>query len=299
MEHGAAAPGEVVLSVVLACDGVPERLDERLAAIELACHGIDAEVIVVHSSATAVSLPGGSGIPTSLLPTTSDLVPVLWGQGMARARGKIVALTTTQFTVSEHWARTFIAEMERRGLAAAGGRVKLSDKARSLEHAVFLIRYSEHMGSDGIEGPREIAGDNAAYLKDAVARVFPHYASGFWEVDVHRELRAAGLVIGRVPEAVAEFSPSLSMSDMLANRFTHGSHFGAYRVRALGWPRWRAIAVTPLVPVVLLARIFRRVRRGGQSLAPLLVLSPMIVLLLGAWAAGEARGAITGARNKP
>jgi hypothetical protein len=279
------------LSVVVACDGSLDRVADRLHAIAVACEGIDAEAILVHAADTPVALPRVPPIATSVIAAPSTLVPVLWGRGIHEARGRIVALSTTQFRVRESWARELCAAFMTRDVVGAGGIMALPRNADALTRAVFLIRYSEHM-SNATE-PADIAGDNAAYLRDAVLRACPDVAAGFWEVDVHRVMRAHGGRIVHAPRAVAEFEPALSARAMVANRFVHGSHFGAYRVRALGWPRWRAVAVTPLVPAVLLARIAARLRRARQPLAQMLPLLPAMGLLLGAWAAGEARGALS------
>jgi hypothetical protein len=293
MSQGVSSPPERILSVVIACDGAIDQLPERLDALARACEGLSADVFVVHSSDTHVPIPADLPIPTTRVTAPSELVPVLWGHGIAAARGRIVALTTTQFRVRDGWAHALLAEFDSRRLAAVGGRMALAANSGILERAVFLIRYSEHMGSADSEAPREIAGDNAAYVRDAVIGVSPVLEGGFWEVDVHRLMRAAGAKIGRAPTAVAEFAPALSLHAMLANRFVHGSHFGAYRVRVLRWPRWRALAVTPLVPAVLFARILSRMRRAGQPVWSAVILLPAIMLLLFAWAAGEAYGALS------
>jgi hypothetical protein len=291
-EHGGAATGRT-LSVVLACDGAVDRMSERLDALARACEGLSADVFAVHGAATTVTIPADLPMPTTLLTAPSSLVPVLWGHGIAAARGRVVALTTTQFRVREGWARALLAGFDSKGVAGVGGRIALTANAGLLDRAVFLTRYSEHMSSDATDTPCDIAGDNAAYLRETVLEVCPDVAAGFWEVDVHRLMRAAGGRIGHAPGAVAEFAPALSLRETLINRFVHGSHFGAYRVRALRWPRWRAVAVTPLVPVVLLARILRRMRRAEQPLSSAVILLPAIGPLLVAWAAGEARGALS------
>lgn len=284
------------LSVVLACDGALDRIGDRVEAIARACRGRTAELIVARSRDMSVALPDAT-IPARVATADSALVPVLWGAGIAAARGAVVALTTTQFRVREDWARRLLAPFDDAGVVGAGGSMAVADDAGALTRAVFLIRYSEHMARPGAPPPRDIAGDNAAYRREAVLDVCPDVARGFWEVDAHRLMRARGGRIAHVPEAVAEFHPDLSMAEMLANRFVHGSHFGAYRVSALRWPRWRAVAVTPFVPLVLIARILGRVRRAGGPVPSTLALLPAMVPLLAAWAAGEARGAISGARS--
>jgi hypothetical protein len=283
--------GGLALSVVVACDGMLPALTDRLRAIEQACAGIRAEIIVVHPKEDEIAFPRGDSLSMASVGASSRLVPVLWGAGIAVARGAVVALTTTQFRVSANWATRLLEAFADSSVVGAGGTMALADGASMFTRAVFLVRYSEHMALPSTPAPREIAGDNAAYRRDAVLRVACDVARGFWEVDVHRLMRAEGGRIVRAPAAVAVFAPAFTAAEMLRNRYVHGSHFGAYRVRALGWPRWRAIAVTPLVPAVLLARIVGRLRRAGQSLTAVAVLLPAMVPLLIAWALGEARGA--------
>ena len=285
------------LTVVLAVDGASDRIDDRLDAIARSCQGLDADVLVVHSRDIPIAMPAHPPISATALAAPGDLVPTFWGLGIANARGDVVALTTTQFRVTEGWARELLRPFEADDTVGAGGSVTVSPDAAALTRAVFLIRYSEHMAVPGAPSPAEIAGDNAAYRRAAVLRACPNVADGFWEVDVHRVLRAQGGRIVHVPQAIAEFSPALSLREMFANRVVHGSHFGAYRVQVLRWPRLVAVAVTPLVPMVLLARILGRIRRTGQSLSSAFVLLPAMVTLLGAWAVGEARGALFAARS--
>lgn len=283
------------LSVVVACDGGIGHLPQTVDAIVRACNGIDAEIVVAHSAGAPIALPDTCAIPLRTVTATSDLVPVLWGSGVAQSRGVVVALTTTQFRVEPEWATALLHEISAQGVAGVGGRMAVSRSADALTRAAFFLRYSEHMGSEPSFQPRDIAGDNAAYVRNIVVRDYPDVANGFWEVDAHRLMRSTGEHFGRATKAVAVFEPEFTLGEMIRNRFVHGGHFGAYRVRALGWPRWRALAVTPLVPFVLLQRILARVRRSDVGVGSMLTSVPLILVLLFAWAAGEARGAISAA----
>jgi len=82
----------------------------------------------------------------------------------------------------------------------------------------------------------------------------------------------------------------------IGHLFDGGRHFGRYRVagasaaRRLAW-----IAASPLVLAVLLGRIARRVTSRDRRLVPPLIRSfPWLLVLLGSWAAGEARGYVEG-----
>lgn len=284
--------------MVVACDGGIGHLSETVDAIAQACKDVDAEIVVAHSTGLQIVLPDKGAIPVRSAEATSDLVPALWGSGIAASRGVVVALTTTQFRVEPGWARALLHELSAQGVAGVGGRMAVSHSADALTRAAFFLRYSEHMGSEPSDQPRDIAGDNAAYVRNIVVRDYPDVANGFWEVDAHRLMRSAGERFGRATKAVAVFEPEFSLGEMIRNRFVHGGHFGSYRVRALGWSRWRALAVTPLVPFVLLQRIVARVRRNDAGVRSMLTSVPLMLVLLFAWAAGEARGAISATNRK-
>src|SRR5688500_12021035 len=136
---GAADPR---LSMVLACDGALDQLADRITALERACRGIDAEIIVARAIDTQIALPS-SAIPLRVVTGDSSLVPALWGAGIAAARAPVVALTTTQFRVRENWARALLVPFADAGVMGAGGSMEVAPSAGMLTRAVFLIRYSE------------------------------------------------------------------------------------------------------------------------------------------------------------
>lgn len=280
------------LSVVIACDGSASGLLAALTAIAASCTQLSAEIIVVHDSMTTVPHPSDLPLPIRLVAVNSPLVPVLWGHGIREARGRTVALTTTQFRVDAGWSRQLLHGLQQTGCSGIGGRMALDPSASMLSRALFLLRYSEHIGTAVDQPVREIAGDNAAYRRADIELVAPVLGSGFWEVDVHRLLRARGRCISRAPHAVALFASSLTLGAILANRFEHGSHYGRFRVHHLQWPRWKAVAVAPAVPVVLLWRILRRVHQARRLDARDVLCLPLMMLMLMAWAAGECRGAL-------
>jgi hypothetical protein len=282
---------ECDVSVVVAFDGAREQLEQRLIAIARACGPLRAEIILVSPAAAGLVLRTEFAVPLTSATVTSDLVPVMWGRGIAIARGAVVALTTTQFRPRETWLDALLRRFDDAKVAGVGGTIGLAPSTGMLGRAVYFIRYSEHLPSKSAPAPHDIAGENAAYRRDAVVRAHPKVADGFWEVDAHRVIRAAGGRIAQARDAVLDFAPVLSLRGMMSNRFVHGGHFGAYRVNTLKWPRWKAVCVTPLVPLVLLMRMLQRVMRAGHSVGEVISALPLIVPLLCAWALGEAVGA--------
>ena len=279
------------LTVIVGCVDAGTRLSECLEALQSACSGIDAEILVVDgsaessldlvrkrfSSARFLSMPSGT------------LVPALWGRGLREARGRIVAFTIAQCRVGAGWARTLI-EGIRAGAAGVGGPIDVRPGTSATGRATFYLRYSAWLNaSDGTV--REIAGDNAAYDHAALRAVRNDATEAFWEVEAHARFRELGRTLMMHPGATAWFTDDTGLATMAARRFAHGRHSGAFRVRDGIRTRWQMVLASPVVPFVLLARVARRVIRGRGHVVSFLTSLGAFLVLAFAWAAGEAIGA--------
>lgn len=187
---------------------------------------------------------------------------------------------------------TRLARRSRGGATGAGGALQLGPGASVVGGAVYFLRYSAFMPPLPAAEVAEIPGDNAAYLRSALERYRAILADGFWEVEFHRRLRAEGGRLVGVPEATVSIWPAFSFASIFRQRFQHGRHFGAFRVSTTGAPRWRGVLAAPVVPVLLVARILRRVARRPELRARALLALPALLPLAVAWAAGGAWGAL-------
>ena len=282
---------DIVLSVVVACGDAQHGLSDALVALDASCRGLNAEIIVVFDVQHPVVIPESTAIPIVAIPIASLLVPLMWGRGVQDARGGTVALTTTQFRVAPEWAPTLLAALGDPNCGAVGGRMALAPGLPLWARALFLVRYSEHMGGEDRLDPREIAGESAAYRREEITHALPNPEEGFWEVAVHRRLRAQGKRLFYASHAIAYFTDTPRFSEIIANRVEHGAYYGKYRIQELGWSKVKAIAVTPAVPLVLLWRIAGRIPRTPSSILRYLVALPHALVILTAWAIGEAQGA--------
>jgi hypothetical protein len=143
----------------------------------------------------------------------------------------------------------------------------------------------------------EIAGDNASYKRRALDRYRDAWREGFWEPDVHAEIRREGGLLQLEPRIVVRHRHSFDVSSFLSNRFSHGRQYGRSQGESLGKGARIARALgAPLVPVVMAGRVARAVLRGrhaGQFVRAL----PLIGLFYASWAAGEAAGYLEPARR--
>jgi glycosyltransferase involved in cell wall biosynthesis len=287
-------------SVIVATNDAAQSIEGCLRHLDTAMDGVRGEVIVCDGSddGTAERLEQlGLGTRLHRYPA-GTLTPVLWAEGLRRSGGRVVALTTGHCLVSPSWAKVLLRTLDA-GASAAGGPLVLAPDTRPLDWAVFYLRYSaflpETIGRGRVSG--EIAGDNAAYLRQALAGHEDAFTKGFWEIDVHRLLRADGGWIAAAPDAVVEFGRSFRAATIVAQRFAHGRMFGAGRARAGTRPAWLLVVSAPIVPFVLAVRAGRRVFRARRGRVRFLGSLPWFFVIATAWASGEAWGALAGPKE--
>lgn len=293
------------LSIVVAVTDESPPLDSRdprspawLDALVREAREVGAEIFLVGDPAcldhACVEDARRSVDTLRFLPAAPDaLAPVLWGMGLSAASGTVVAFTINQCTVQAGWGRALLDGMAA-GDAGVGGRIDLDRSTSRTGRAVYFLRYSAFAAS--VDAPRrqvqDIAGDNAGYRRDVLLRYAERWTHGFWEVEVHHFMRADGETLALVPGMQATFGGSPRLGAFLRQRFAHGRHFGAWRVRVGGRSPWRIAPACPLVPFVLLLRTARRLTGVPGAIAELGASIIPFLLLAFAWAMGEAAGAL-------
>jgi hypothetical protein len=286
-----------VLSVVVAHTDPEARLSRALAALEATCRGLSTEVIVAQPVARAADPAPRSDLPVTTLQVAGDpLVPQLWACGAESARGTYVAFTLSNCEVSAGWAHEILRAFAD-GADGVGGPLVRAPELGMLDRAVYYLRYSAftpaRMRDATISG--EIAGDNAAYRRSALEAHRDVIAQGFWEVLFHDALRKSGGTLCTRKAAAATFRGGVRFSTILAHRFAHGRHFGAWRVVHGQRRPWQILLAAPVVPALLLLRAAKRMVPISSERRPFCTCLPLIGVVAAAWSAGEAVGAIRGA----
>ena len=284
------------LSVIVASVQSAQAIAKCLEALRAACNGVSAEFIVVEAGredetrSVVDRLPGARLISLGF----DELTPRLWSEGIHSSSGRVVALTTAQFRVSRGWAAAVLSSLEG-GASAVGGPITLAREASSLDAAVFFLRYSAFIGFTETTKVTDIAGDNAAYRRDRIPDGLWSRSSGFWELDVNREIVKLGGSILWNDDMSAEFSSSFPLETLLKHRFEHGRLFGKARVSRGERPV--AIALkAPLVPAAMMARAARKIAPRREYRSRFATAMPALFAMATAWATGEAAGALEGQR---
>ena len=285
------------LSIVVASVDSARSIDECIRRLRASLDGINAELIVVDASrdGTAEMVVQLGGYDALIRLPAGTLTPELWAAGIARSRGRVVALTTGHCHVPREWARALVERVDTRVIGAAGA-LELADGTTMVDWAVYYLRYSEFIPyvNRTDDQVRAIPADNAAYDGDAIRTYTAATTAGFWEVDFHRSALGAGKSLAFVAAATARLGRSFPLMTIAAHRFAHGRHSGSWRVWTGTSSAVRSVLAAPLVPLVLAVRIARRVLRVRGHRLRFIASMPVFLLLAVCWAMGEAWGALAG-----
>jgi len=287
------------VSVIIASVESARSIERCIESVRAALEGKSSEVIVVDASRdTSADIAerdfGHAVVVIRCAPGT--LTPELWAIGIRRSTGRVIALTTGHFEVAQAWVENLESAL-RAGHTGAAGRLDLADATSVTDWAVFYLRYSEFLQEPkevwrGVPG---IPADNAAYDGEAIRQFVMNSDDGFWEVEFHRQLHAAGGSLAVVPGATARYARSFPFPTIARHRFHHGRHAGAWRASRAGRSAAMIVAGTPLVPFALALRAWRRVRPMAGHRGRFVRALPAFLVLASCWAVGEAVGAIGGA----
>lgn len=295
-EAGADGPsGAPSLSVVVASRRSRDLLEACLASLLPQCRELGAELVVVRPE----DLDGAADLRTVDPPVRfrsappGSGVPELRGRGLEAARGDVVALTEDHCLAAPDWLDRLAAGHER-GADVVGGRMDNARRGALRDWGAFFAEYGFFAG-DRERDASMLTGANVSYGPRVLGTVEAMSLDGEWENVIHAALAADGRRSRFTPDAVVYHNRSWSVADFCGDRFRHGRAYARRRLRDAGASvaRWAYLAGTPLLPVLLAARIGRTVPASLRG--PFVASLPATLLFLTAWAVGELVGYLEGA----
>lgn len=187
------------------------------------------------------------------------------------------------------------------GAAVVGGPIDFdSGGAGRIEWADYFSEYGEHVGRP--TGSREVtradrvSGANCSYKRWALEECRDLIEQAAWETPIHERLLQRGHEIRRAEAARVHYRRPSPVGELLRRRFEHGRGHAAERLSRATWvARLARGAAAPLVPAVLVWRLWRGLPPAGGLRRPFLAALGWILALTGAWALGEAAGSWFGA----
>ncbi|MEO7041277.1 MAG: glycosyltransferase [Gemmatimonadaceae bacterium] len=219
--------------------------------------------------------------------------------GVARAKGRIVALVEDHCVPAPEWKQQVLAAHEA-DVAAVGGAIEKGfppDRHgdTALNWALYLADYSRY-ALPMAEGRSGAASDcNVSYKRQTLADIEPVWSREFHENLVHAELEKGGGTLWFSPRIVVHEQRSMTWSQTLSDRYSFGRLFGSTRVvDASPVRRLTMSAAALLLPPLLVARVANNVFRRRRYFGPLVRATVPLIVVASAWALGELVGYVTG-----
>lgn len=283
---------ELQLSIVVAVPEGGPVLSACLEALVAQTSGIAAEILVVDGTeaGSASRWVPPSGCVRFLQLGAGTEVPCLWQAGITASTGKIIALLVDSCVPGPDWVQQVLLAHQA-DCAVIGGAIDLAPVLGTVDSAIYFCRYSQYMPPFAATFLDDLPGINCAYKRAALAGLQDELANGFWETFVHRRIRARGERLLCLPEILVHYAGATSGLSFLRMRFHHGRSFAlrCAKVLKLQQKILRVLAF-PLVPFLMLARIAWRVWGRRRRRKTLLACTPLLLIFLTAWSAGECVG---------
>jgi glycosyltransferase involved in cell wall biosynthesis len=259
---------------------------------------IDFEFIVVDEANEQREKIFSEHFPWVKLIQTERLLPVPYLRNIAlqHARGEIIAFADDHIFFLPRYLKSLVAVFSK-GYRIVGGPVANANQEAFAGWVQHFCEY--HNWLPGIlEGVVEdLPGSNFAYHADLLNKLGP-FPEGQFGVETHLHKKAMeegnelylchGLRIAHVNDE--------KISNFWARRFKYGRLFAARR----SFPIWKRITYTlisPLIALIEYIRIFNHARHDRTYLKKFIQCTPLLLLTLFIWMAGECFGYVTGVKG--
>lgn len=287
------------LSVVVASARPFADLEMCLAELVQQASHYNVEIIVADcgSDRTLEKLEAGYPQITFIKFNERTTLPVLWGGGIARATGNIVAVTDSSCVVDDRWMAS-IFEAHQSLHPIIGGNVEVKSKRRSLvDWAAYFCEYGQfmHPRIDGVVN--ELPGNNVSFKRSLLKEDDPLVgAQGFWKTYWCQRLQREGVQLVSASSIIVYDQKSYQLWPFLVRRFHHGRCFAGMRVgRDEKSKRFFYVVSSPLLPLVFSVRTIKAIVSKRRLLKEFILSFPVSLLAIFMWSLGEFCGYLRGA----
>ena len=143
-----------------------------------------------------------------------------------------------------------------------------------------------------------IPGNNVSYKRgafDGIDGLKDDLIRGFWEYEIHRKLLARGEQFLLEPAITVYHRKRFGFLYSLSQRFHYSRYYAGTLFATAGLPtKLYRSAVSLVLPLLLMARIERRVIKKRRHLKELILATPLLAIITVVWAVGELVGSLFG-----
>lgn len=233
---------------------------------------------------------GGSNSPA----VAHQIYELCTTAGFHAARGQIIALIEDTAIPDPDWCAQIIAAHQLEH-GVIGGAVEHAGHG-SLNWALYFLDFGRYQLPLREGAASYLTDVNVSYKRRVLEMVKERWNERYNEVNVHWALAAKHVTLWQRPQIVVhQDRGELSFGHALRERYEWGRLFGFMRTREISLSRRLIlIAASPLIPLVVLGRIARRVLVSKRNRLAFLRALPLALVLSATWVLGEVTAYLTG-----
>ncbi len=284
------------LSVVVASDHSIREVERCLKALLLQRRDGKTEIIIADSrkddSLQALMTKYPEVVFLRFPENTAP--PVLWGAGIARSKGEIIAVTDSTSIVDDRWVSAILKAHES-SHPVIGGAVEVAEGRSLVDWAAYFCEYGQFMRPLA-EGPADVlSGNNISFKKWTLTKGREFVQNGFWKTYWCRQLQEDGIQLVSTPTIVIYDDKGYRLIPFLIRRFHHGRCFAGMRISQISrFKRASYILGSPLLPFLFLARTISAIVPKRRRLKEFVLSLPVSLVAIVVWSVGEFCGYLTG-----
>lgn len=285
------------LSVVVATREGWTAYRPMFEAHRRALDAVAGELIVIDGSYEAVPSADQLGPLTIWLKHPGESVLELRVHGYEAARGAIVAQSEDHVRVPADWAAAIVrAHAEHPEAAAIGGSADNGSTSNRAEWAAFFAGHGRFAPPLGVGTRAVVLGlMNVSYKRWAIAGLQAAGSIGVNEVMHQRALARSGAELLQDDRIRSTHVQAMSLGNASRLSFHAGRTMAATRRSKLTAAELARIAITPISPPALTARLGIMLFRRRAYRREFMIVSPAVLWLFACRAAGELVGYSAGA----
>jgi glycosyltransferase involved in cell wall biosynthesis len=285
------------ISVVIASIVGPPFIDECLESIREQARELAAEVIVVACGTAEYASRLGDKFPWVQVIHRGDraTVPELRRCGVEAAQGAIVAIIEEHCLAAPDWLERAKEAHERGSYAAVGGPIVDYDYRRLRDWVVYFLEYNGYLPPWQDGEVNDLNGANIAYRRQVLLDHRELLREGYWEASLHPRLLIESMKFLSVPRMVVHHRGPFNYGYYLQQRYWFSRAFAGSRSQNLAASKRLVYCLAaPIVPVLLLTRMARRVWQKRCAVGKFIQVLPLLVPAVTIYVAGECVGYLAG-----
>lgn len=286
--------GQPEMTVTIATNDGWQVIRQAYDPVRAQAAGPQTEILLIDGSGGAAPGPAELGPTTRWIEMPGADIAEMRMRGYRDARGRLIAMTEDHVIVPPDWVEMLTrAHVEHPEAAAIGGGVLNGTARYIIDWASFYAGHAPYIAPMP-SGPAEyLDGAYVAYKREPLLRALDKLGDRAIETLINTEIRAAGGTLLNDDRLYVHHIQSRGIVGTMRLHYFAGRHFEGTRQRSRRDGLIRAVRAAVL-PLPRVARRLAVARRRGEPIGRLARVTPAMVLVTSAQAAGEVVGILRG-----